>query len=175
MTEGQFVEHYRTATEALQSGREVDAAAHTRALVAGASDPRTSRRSWYVGEAAHRGHVIQGLVACRRGDADEAGRHLLAATDGPTSPQILSFGPDVHLADQLLSQGRPSLVVDYLLRARRLWWLRCAPSQHRSFWGWFRPTRRWIAAIQQGTTPDWAFQLHRSRQMLLPEAIGAPG
>ena len=165
-----LIDRHQQALEALHRRDLDDAEVHAVALLERATAPDTPS-SWFVGNAVHHGHVVRGLVAWERGDLDGASEQLLSATSGPTSPQLLSFGPDVVLADRLLGAGRPSVVVDYLLRVRRLWRVRIVPSTDAPMWKWPRPTSRWIAAIQRGKAPDWAFLMHLSVQNLLPSRL----
>jgi tetratricopeptide (TPR) repeat protein len=69
--------------------------------------------SWIHGNGLHHAHIVLGRVALARGDVQSAKEHLLASAEGPTSPQLGSFGPDQQLALALLSRGERDGVVAY--------------------------------------------------------------
>ena len=95
----------------------------------------------------HRGHVILGRLAVRRGDVAEAARHLLAAADVPPYAALMSFGPNMSLAKELLEAGKPEAVIEYLGRCGRFWQRRNLISD-------------WLDTIRSGGVPDFGANLY---------------
>ncbi|MRV75994.1 hypothetical protein GJ700_30200 [Duganella sp. FT92W] len=79
------------------------------------------RDDWNYGNAIHLGHTVLGLLALQSGDAATAIAELHASGDTPGSPQLLSFGPTMHLAKSLLKAGHVTPVLEYLQQCRVFW------------------------------------------------------
>jgi hypothetical protein len=69
--------------------------------------------TWIHGNGLHHAHIVLGRVALARDDVQLAKEHLLASVNGPTSPQLGSFGPDQQLAVALLARGERDAVLAY--------------------------------------------------------------
>jgi len=76
---------------------------------------------WNEGNRTHKGHIVLGRVALRRGDVAAAATHLIAAGKTKGSPQLNSFGPDVTLARDLLAKGETAAVLQYFEDCRTFW------------------------------------------------------
>ena len=101
------------------------------------------RTDWNYGNAIHKGHLILGRVALRRGDLDAARSELLLAGRTPGSPQLDSFGPNMTLAKELLEAGEKAVVLEYFELCRRFWVM---GAQHLAYWS---------AAINDSRVPDF--------------------
>jgi tetratricopeptide (TPR) repeat protein len=69
--------------------------------------------TWIHGNGVHHAHIVLGRVALSRDDVQSAKEHLLASAQGPTSPQLSSFGPDQDLAVSLVARGERDAVLAY--------------------------------------------------------------
>ena len=69
---------------------------------------------WRQGEAIYFGNIIAGRVALARGDLQSAKSHLLAAGLTTGSPRLVSFGPNMALAQELLQHGERNTVTQFL-------------------------------------------------------------
>lgn len=76
---------------------------------------------WNHGNAIHHGHKVRGLVALAHGDVARARVELLASGDTEGSPQLVSFGPSMALAQALLARGEIATVLEYFEQCRRFW------------------------------------------------------
>lgn len=76
---------------------------------------------WNYGNAIHHGHLVLGRVALATGDLEAARRELLEAGRTPGSPQLNSFGPNMRLAEDLLSAGEMHAVREYFDLCRTFW------------------------------------------------------
>jgi hypothetical protein len=76
---------------------------------------------WNYGNAVHEGNATLGLLALRQGDELLALRCLEAAGKSPGSPQLNSFGPNMHLALELSRAGRFKEVAAYLDEVAVFW------------------------------------------------------
>lgn len=99
-------------------------------------------------DALHRGHVIVGRVALRRGDTEAAKAHLLAAADVTGSPTLDSFGPNMSLAKDLLEVGESAVVLAYLDGLHAFWEAGCDGSLDS-----------WASEIRAGEVPDFGANL----------------
>jgi tetratricopeptide (TPR) repeat protein len=99
------------------------------------------KSDWNYGNAVHHGYLLRGQVALARGDVATAVAHLEEAGRTPGSPQLNSFGPNMHLAQALLSRGQADSVTAYLELCRKFW-----PTG---------PIDRWIGDIRDGREPDF--------------------
>lgn len=105
------------------------------------------KKNWNYGNAVHRGNIILGRVALRRGDINGAKQYLLAAGDTPGSPQLGSFGPNMALAKELLERGEREVVLNYLQSCAKFWKMGAAKLQD------------WIATVKSGGTPEFGANL----------------
>src|SRR5262249_47656882 len=97
-----FVTLDNMAQAALSAGGTSKARRYSEELLATATQ---NKNDWNYGNAVHKGHVILGLLALDAGDVAEAKRQLTLAGQGPGSPQLESFGPNMSLAKALLDRG----------------------------------------------------------------------
>lgn len=98
---------------------------------------------WNYGNAIHHAQIILGREALRHEDIDAAQEHLFAAGRTPGSPQLMSFGPNMQLAEELLERGRKEAVLTYLDLCRKFW---------------IRDRGRlalWTDQIEKGEIPYW--------------------
>ena len=58
--------------------------------------------------------MVLGRIALKRGDIENAKRHLMACADGSGSPVLSSFGPDMKLARDLLDRAEKDAVLEFL-------------------------------------------------------------
>lgn len=98
---------------------------------------------WNYGNAIHHGHRFLGQTALMRNDLAAAKSELIQSAQTPGSPQLNSFGPNMHLARLLIERGEKDVVVEYL-------------GMCRSFWK-MHPERidRWIADVETGRVPEF--------------------
>lgn len=94
-------------------------------------------------EAVHQGHILLGRVFLRKGDVTSAARELLAAGRTSRSPTLISFGPNMRLARDLLAAGEREAVLEYLELCGRFWQLGAESLPH------------WSEEIRCGRTPDF--------------------
>jgi hypothetical protein len=99
---------------------------------------------WNTGNALHYGNVLLGRIALIDGQVDDACVYLLRAGTTPGSPQLGDFGPDMTLADELLTRGRSEAVLEYLSMCDRFW---VNKSGNR--------VGEWSRAIREGRRPDF--------------------
>jgi hypothetical protein len=78
-------------------------------------------KDWNYGNAVHYAHLMRGRVAVVRGDLERAEAELLAAARVPGSPQLVSFGPNMQLALELLQAGRKECVLEYFALCEKFW------------------------------------------------------
>ena len=102
------------------------------------------RDDWNEEDRIHYGNLILGRIALSDGDLGEAGRRLVAAARTPGSPVLMSFGPDMALAEALLKRGETQSVLHYLELCLDFWEM----GQDR--------LKNWIALIEAGRTPDFS-------------------
>lgn len=97
------------------------------------------RDNWNYGNAVHDANCILGRVALKGGDREAAAHYLRKAGQTPGSPQLNSFGPNMLLARELLSES-PDAVKEYLRDCGKFWQARTR-------------IERWIKAIEKGEKP----------------------
>ncbi|WP_309712467.1 hypothetical protein [Armatimonas sp.] len=120
----------------------------------------TDPTAWHYGNTIHNANQFLGLVAVREGDLEAAKRYLLAAGNSPGSPQLNTFGPQMHLAQTLLSREEGDCVLEYLDLVAKFW---CSSqpvpnlfAQLLSRYGTTQNARKlmhWKLAIQAGEQP----------------------
>lgn len=141
----------RSAAERALSRGDPDRAEElARELLEAAGD---FRDHWYHGNALHHGHQLLGRVHLRRGDPEAAERELLEAGRTPGSPQLVSFGPNMTLARELLLEGRREAVLEYLELCRAFW---CPDdAEHPSASQNRDRLDGWVREIRAGRVPDF--------------------
>ncbi len=128
------------AMACLEKGRLDEAEARATELLLRAD---SQREDWNYGNAVHKGNIVLGRVALRRGDINAAKYHLLASGRTPGSPQLDSFGPNMSLAKELLEGGERDTVVAYL-------------NDCSHFWHMDRgKLKQWAALAKKGIVPDF--------------------
>ena len=154
---GEAADHFRRAAERAQGGERLQALAQAARAELALGRPAEARRlaalelaevgsgtgGWYEGNAVHEAHVLLGFAALAEGAVAEAESHLRRAGAAPSSPQLLSFGPDMSLAEALLRLGRTDAVLDYLDACRGFW-------EHGN-----DRLESWAAQIRRGQRPDF--------------------
>ncbi|WP_442508212.1 tetratricopeptide repeat protein [Novipirellula sp. SH528] len=103
--------------------------------------------SWNQGNHIHHGNLILGRIALSSGDVDEAKSRLLLAGKTSGSPQLNSFGPNMLLAKELLSQGENKVVLEYFELCKRFW------SSPR------RELEQWIDEVKANRMPQFGANL----------------
>jgi hypothetical protein len=142
--EDRFNELTDIAGEALEAG-ELDKAEKYASELLQSSEQ--FKRSWNYGNALHKGNIVLGRIALRRGDLPTAKDRLLAAGATPGSPQLDSFGPNMTLAKELLEKGERDAVVTYLQACSKYWKMDGGRLQ------------QWIATVKSGSIPDFGANL----------------
>jgi len=154
---GEAADHFRRAAERAQGGERLQALAQAARAELALGRPAEARRlaalelaeigsvagGWYEGNAVHEAHVLLGFAALAEGAVAEAEGHLRRAGAAPSSPQLLSFGPDMSLAEALLRLERTDAVLDYLDACRGFW-------EHGN-----DRLESWAAQIRRGERPDF--------------------
>jgi len=99
---------------------------------------------WNYGNAVEVSNTVLGRIAMNEGDVEVAKNLLLEAGKGPTSPQIMSEGPDMTLAVALLHKGERSAVLQYLEFCEEKW--KTGSVQ----------LKKWNKQIREGKQPDFS-------------------
>ncbi len=73
------------------------------------------------GNAIHYSHLVLGRVAVRDGELEMAKAHLLESGKTKGSPNLMSFGPNMSLAKELLELGERDVVLEYLDLCGKFW------------------------------------------------------
>ena len=73
------------------------------------------------GNATHVGNLVLGRLALLGGDVARAKEHLLAAGRVPGSSTLMSFGPNMLLASELIEKGERDAAVEYLDLCAKFW------------------------------------------------------
>jgi len=132
------------AVDALEAGDLARAEQSANELLKAAQE---DKNGWNYGNAIHKGNIVLGRVALRRGDIEGAKQHLLAAGDISGSPQLDSFDPNMTLAKELLEKGERETVLAFLQSCAKFSETDRAKLQN------------WIATIKGGGTPDFESNL----------------
>jgi hypothetical protein len=61
--------------------------------------------AWWHSDVIHHANLVRGLVALHAGDRASAKQRLLAVARTSGSPVLVSFGPNMRLAQELLAAG----------------------------------------------------------------------
>lgn len=102
---------------------------------------RIYRCNWNYGNAIHDSNRILGLISLSEGNISDARKYIVKAGKSTGSPQLNSFGPNLDLANQLLSLGETDAVIEYLEGIKTFW------DGNDSL------IEEWIAKIRSGETP----------------------
>ena len=81
----------------------------------------TDETSDHYGNVIHNANQILGRCALREGNLADAKAYVLKAGATPGSPQLNSFGPQLHLARELLEKGEKETVLQYLDLVSKFW------------------------------------------------------
>ena len=73
------------------------------------------------GRRVHHGNIVLGRIALIEDDVQEAKKRLLAAGKTSGSPTLVSFGPDMGLAKDLLEKGEKEVVLEYFKLCSKFW------------------------------------------------------
>jgi hypothetical protein len=107
----------------------------------------TFKNNWNYGNAVQDANLVLGRIALAEGQIDQAIKFLMAAGDGPGSPQMNSFGPNMSLAKDLLEKGERDAVLQYF-------------GQCSNFWKTdFGKLEQWTQAVRAGKIPDFGANL----------------
>lgn len=128
------------AKESFDAGRVADAQKYAQELMTLLPDFRNNRE---YGRALHDANLVLGRIAVRNGQMEDAKRYLLASGRTPGTPQMMSYGPNMSLANDLLAKGERQVVLDYLEVCRGFW----KGSEGR--------LDKWIEEVKSGKTPDF--------------------
>lgn len=99
------------------------------------------------GDVVHGANIVLGTIAVDEGRMEEAKRHLLAAGKCNGSPVLGSFGPNMSLANDLLTKGEQATVLQYLELCRKFWTMDNGKLSE------------WSGDIQAGRMPDFGGSL----------------
>ena len=108
---------------AMYAGAAGKAAAYARELMALGEKLKASPGfgPGLYGDAVHVGNLVLGRLALLGGDVGKAKEHLLAAGRVPGSPTLMSFGPNMLLASELIERGERDAAVAYLDLCAKFW------------------------------------------------------
>jgi hypothetical protein len=101
------------------------------------------KKDWNYGNAIHAANLVQGRVALRRGEIDDAKKFLLAAGKASGSPTLISFGPDMLFAKEMLKRSEQKIVLTYFDLCAKFW----LPEHSR--------IPEWKEAVERGEIPDF--------------------
>jgi hypothetical protein len=134
------------AEAAFESGDLRKARAYAEQLLEAASRPRIPGSA---GNETHIGHLVLGRVALASGDLDAAKHHLLESARTTGSPVLVSFGPKMTLAKELLERGEREAVLSYLELCSGFWKMGNQTGLLPS----------WIEVVREGGTPGFLANL----------------
>jgi len=103
--------------------------------------------NWNYGNAVHKINIIEGRIALKKANIEEAKRYLLAAGKTKGSPQLNSFGPNMSLARELLEKREREVVIEYFDLCRKFW------SSD------FSKLNDWKAIVQKDEIPEFGANL----------------
>jgi len=131
----------KLAKTAFEAGELTKAESYARELLSLASG---NQKDWNYGNAIFDGNMVLGRVVLRRDkDVPLAKTSLLAAAATPGSPQLDSFGPNMSLAKDLLTQGERDVVLQFFTRCTGFWKMGATRLEN------------WTAAVKGGGIPDF--------------------
>ena len=99
------------------------------------------------GNAIHCSHLVLGRVALREGNLELAKVHLIESAHTIGSPNLVSFGPNMSLAKEVLEKGGREVVLEYLELCGRFW--RMGSEM----------LAEWAKEIAQGKIPEFGANL----------------
>jgi hypothetical protein len=137
------------AKESIYAGHDADAKAFAEELERFA--PKYVN-DWNYGNAVHTFNVVLGRLALKSGDLQTAKERLLAAGRSPGSPQLVSFGPNMSLAEELLKKGEKDVVLQYFEQCRKIW-----EMEKNSVWN---RLDQWKKDVEAGRMPDFSKNLY---------------
>ena len=134
---------------ALYAGDAGKAAAYAQELMALGVKLKTSPGfgPGLYGDATHVGNLVLGRLALLGGDVAKAKEHLLAAGRVPGSPTLMSFGPNMLLASELIEKGERDAAVEYLDLCAKFWVMQDGKIEG------------WKAVIREGGMPNFGASL----------------
>lgn len=97
--------------------------------------------------STHVGNIVLGKIALMNGDVTLAKEHLLAAARISGSPTLISFGPDMQLAKDLIEKGQRDAALSYFDLCARFW------TNDRG------RLPRWKDIVAKGSVPDFGANL----------------
>jgi len=96
----------------------------------------------------HTGHTVLGHIAISLGDLSTAKHHLLASAKIKGAPHLVSFGPNMGLAKELLERNESEVVLEYFDLCRKFW----ERGQTE--------LDLWTVEVNNGRMPDFGPNLH---------------
>ncbi|MEX1041687.1 MAG: hypothetical protein WDZ51_13695 [Pirellulaceae bacterium] len=109
------------AKAALAAHELEQARTYAEQLLEVATGPELSEQRRDDSGSLHTGHTILGRVAISIGDLSTAKRHLLASAKIKGAPHLVSFGPSMSLAKELLERNESQVVLEYFNLCREFW------------------------------------------------------
>jgi predicted Ser/Thr protein kinase len=100
------------------------------------------------GDDIHDGHIVLGKLALKGGDLALAGAELVLACKVTPTPALMSFGPDMTLANMLLRRGNREAVLAYLEACVPVW-----KSGNQQL-------TEWAAVVRRGGLPDFGVKAY---------------
>ena len=110
---------------------------------------KTMLEKYSDADSIHAAHQILGRIALREDRLDEAQQHLLDSARIKGSPVLMSFGPSMILAKELLEKDRKDAVLEYFELCGKFWTM-----------GGKR-LKDWSKAIQNNRSPDFGLDAVR--------------
>jgi hypothetical protein len=110
------------------------------------SQGSTNKPDFSLADSTHHGHIILGRIALLSGDLAEARQQLIQAGQTAGSPVLVSFGPNMMLAKELLEKGERDAVIQYFQE--------CA-----NFWKNQSKLDEWTATVKAGRIPNFGANL----------------
>ncbi len=135
---------------AMYAGDAAKAAAYANELMALGEKLKSSPGfgPGFYANATHVGNLVLGRLALLGGDVGRAREHLLAAGRVPPgSPTLMSFGPNMLLASELIERGERDAAVEYLDLCAGFW-----KRQDGKVEGW-------KAVVKEGGMPNFGANL----------------
>lgn len=83
--------------------------------------PRYEKTGYIYGNALHQANIVLGRVALRLNDTAKAKAHLLKAGEVPGTTNLVSYGPNMSLAKDLLEIGEKEVVIKYFQLCAKFW------------------------------------------------------
>jgi hypothetical protein len=103
--------------------------------------------NWNYGNAVHKINVVEGRIALKKGNVEEAKRYLISAGKTKGSPQLNSFGPNMSLAKELLEKREREIVIQYFDLCSKFW-----KSDYSKL-------NDWKEIVQKGEIPEFGANL----------------